>query len=43
MSLLKRNGETKQDWDKQKAILDDFEKRLTKHTVNYGNYFLRFV
>ncbi|WGE68405.1 nitrate/nitrite two-component system sensor histidine kinase NarQ [Actinobacillus equuli subsp. haemolyticus] len=30
VSLLKRNGETKQDWEKQKAILDDFEKALNE-------------
>ncbi|WGE90219.1 nitrate/nitrite two-component system sensor histidine kinase NarQ [Actinobacillus arthritidis] len=30
ISLLKRNGETKQDWDKQKAILNDFERALNE-------------
>ncbi|ABN73566.1 ATPase [Actinobacillus pleuropneumoniae] len=30
VSLLKRNGEVKQDWDKQKAILNDFEKALNE-------------
>lgn len=30
VSLLKRNGETAQNWDKQRAILVDFEKALNE-------------